>query len=231
MNNYILYMHITPNNKVYIGITCQGVKNRWGKDGKGYYGHRYFWNAIQKYGWDNIKHVILAQGLSKKWACRLEQLLIAEYMANNSEYGYNLSIGGEFNSGFHYKRTPEFIERIRELNTGKHHSEETRRKISENNKSRDPEVVEKIKQSLKKTQKERTAKRLQTMRERYPEGITQSAESNRKRSEALKGKPKSEETKQKMRKPKSPEAVEHMRQAQIEAWKRRKEQALTNLGG
>lgn len=222
MNNYILYMHIVPNNKVYIGITSKSTKTRWRSDGSGYKGHRYFWNAIQKYGWNNIQHIILATNLSKEWACRLEQLLIIWYKANDSHYGYNLSTGGEFNAGFHYKHTQQVVERLREVNIGKHHTEETKRKLSEINKSRPTDVIEKIKQSLKKTQKQRTAKRLQTMKERYPDGIKQSAESNKKRSEALRGKPKSEETKQKMRKPKSPEAVENMRKAQIEAWKRRK---------
>ena len=50
MNDYTLYMHIVPNNKVYIGITSTVPKIRWGCGGKGYCGHRYFWNAIQKYG-------------------------------------------------------------------------------------------------------------------------------------------------------------------------------------
>ena len=108
-------------------------------------------------------------------------------------------------------------------NTGKHHSEETKKKICEKNCMKNPETIEKLKESLEKSQEIRTQKRLQTMRECYPDGFKQSEESNRKRSEALKGVPKSEETKQKMRKPKSPEAIENMRKAQIEAWKKRKE--------
>ena len=35
MNDYIVYMHISPNNKKYIGITCQSLKNRW-RNGEGY---------------------------------------------------------------------------------------------------------------------------------------------------------------------------------------------------
>lgn len=137
------------------------------------------------------------------------------------------------------KLSPETVEKVRQAhigkslseetkrkisvaNTGKHPTEETRQKLSKNNCMHNPEVREKMKQSLKKSQTERTRKRLNTIRERYPDGLKQTEESNRKRSEALKGKPKSEETKQKMRKPKSPEAIENMRKAQKEAWKRRK---------
>lgn len=223
MNNYTLYIHIVPNNKVYIGITSNVPKIRWGHGGKGYFGHKYFWSAIQKYGWDNIKHEIIATNLTKQEACQMEINMIAKYQSNNPLYGYNLSSGGEFNSGFHYERTPESIERIRKMNTGKKHSEETKKKISMNSKMKDPEVIEKLKASLKLSQERRTKQRLETMKKKYPNGFKQSEESNRKRSETMKGRKKSEETKQKMRKPKSPEHIEHMRQAQKEAWKRRKE--------
>lgn len=140
----------------------------------------------------------------------------------DKRFGYNRSIGGEYNSGFHYKRTPEFIEKLRQINTGRHPSEEARKKMSENNCMHNPEIVEKMKQSLKKSQKERVAKRLHTMQERYPDGFKHSEYSKKLLSDKMRGIPKSEETKQKMRKPKSPEAIEHMRQAQILSHKARK---------
>lgn len=34
--NYTLYVHITPNNKYYTGVTCQKVDSRWQHDGVGY---------------------------------------------------------------------------------------------------------------------------------------------------------------------------------------------------
>jgi len=121
----------------------------------------------------------------------------------------------------------ETRKKISIANTGHHPNVETRKKMSENNCMHRPEIRKKVSETLKLTQEERTRKRLHTMKERYPDGIKQSEESNRKRSEALKGKPKSEETKQKMRKPKSPQAIENMKKAQIEAWKRRK----SRIGG
>ena len=51
-------MHICPNKKVYIGITSKNVNTRW-QNGKGYPNNPYFTNAILKYGWDNIQHIIL----------------------------------------------------------------------------------------------------------------------------------------------------------------------------
>lgn len=240
MNNHKLYVHIVPNGKVYVGITCKSLNTRWRKNGEGYKFHRYFWNAIQKYGWGNIQHIVLADHLSKEWACKLEQDVIQELRSNEKEFGYNLSVGGEFNSGFHYKRTPEFIERQRKMITGTHHSEETKRKISEINRNRSPEIREKIRQSLLKSGAERAAKRKETLRRKHPEGIHLSEEHKAKLSVAMKGKKKSEETKAKMRKPKSPETVEKMREAQRISHKARKlgmtykeykEQQLTNLMG
>ena len=51
--NYCVYKHTTPNNKVYIGITCKDPNSRW-RNGEGYATQKYFYKAIKKYGWDNI---------------------------------------------------------------------------------------------------------------------------------------------------------------------------------
>ena len=51
-------MHVSPSKKYYIGITSQAVNKRW-KNGKGYKSSPYFYNAIQKYGWNNFEHNIL----------------------------------------------------------------------------------------------------------------------------------------------------------------------------
>ena len=66
MDNYKIYKHTFPNGKVYIGLTSQEPKKRWGSDGNGYYGQKYIYRAIKKYGWKNIKHEILFDNLSKK---------------------------------------------------------------------------------------------------------------------------------------------------------------------
>lgn len=92
---YCVYLHInTTNNKKYIGITCRPPEVRW-NNGKGYKTNAHFWNAIKKDGWDNFTHEILAEGLSKQAACKLEQELIQYYKATNPNFGYNHSCGGE----------------------------------------------------------------------------------------------------------------------------------------
>lgn len=97
-NNYTLYMHTTPSGKVYIGITKQKPERRW-RGGEGYRPpagrSSPFYEAIIKYGWDNIKHEILAEGLTKAEACELEQVTIQEHEAQDSRKGYNVLNGGE----------------------------------------------------------------------------------------------------------------------------------------
>ena len=95
MNNkhYSVYKHTTPNNKVYIGITGRSIERRW-QGGKNYKSSTYFYNAINKYGWDNIKHEILYINLSKEEAEKIEIELIAKYKSNNNKYGYNIQTGG-----------------------------------------------------------------------------------------------------------------------------------------
>lgn len=93
-NLYEVYIHTCPNSKVYIGIAQNSVR-RWGRDGKGYKRHPYFYNAISKYGWENIKHEILFTHLTFKEACAKEKELIVLHKSNQHDYGYNMTAGGE----------------------------------------------------------------------------------------------------------------------------------------
>lgn len=93
--SFLVYKHTNKENgKVYIGITSQEPKKRW-QNGAGYYG-TYFYNAIQKYGWDGFEHEILLEGLTKEQAEEIEADLIAKYGSANRENGYNVSLGAKY---------------------------------------------------------------------------------------------------------------------------------------
>lgn len=92
-NNYYLYMHIFPNDKRYIGITKQLPKERW-KNGSGYSGQTYMYNAIKKYGWENIQHIILKENLSQQEALEQEEYYITYYKTLYNENGYNIARKG-----------------------------------------------------------------------------------------------------------------------------------------
>lgn len=156
MNDFTVYMHINKtNDKRYIGITGQDVRRRWRPDGSGYKSNPLFWNAIQKYGWDNFEHIIIKTGLSKDEACRMEKELIAFYQSNDLVHGYNIADGGQYNimpeatrqrlsrerkgTGLG-KDNPNYgnhkLAGINNPNFGKRHSAEVRKKMSENRKGK-----------------------------------------------------------------------------------------------
>lgn len=93
--NYTVYMHICPNGKKYIGITQIDPEKRW-RRGSGYYSNKHFYNAIKKYGWQNIKHEILFENLTKEQAEQKEIELISYYKSNQKNYGYNIENGGNY---------------------------------------------------------------------------------------------------------------------------------------
>ena len=82
--NYTVYMHVCPNGKRYIGITRLIPKKRW-QNGNGYRKNKYFWRAIQKYGWDNFEHIILFENLTHDDANKREIEYIAKYRSNDTE--------------------------------------------------------------------------------------------------------------------------------------------------
>ena len=151
---FYVYMHTFPNKKVYIGITHQNPNRRWRKDGIGYKKQTLMYNAIKKYGWDNIEHKILYTNLTKKEAEEKEIELISKYKSNKRKYGYNIANGGNCKETMSNEtkekirkklignknakgniRTKEQreISRITSLGNknmlGKHHSEETKEKM------------------------------------------------------------------------------------------------------
>ena len=153
LQGYKLYRHTSPSGKVYIGITKTSVYARW-MNGRGYRRHCYaFYNAILKYGWDNIKHEVLFTNLLEVKAKSLEVDLIRHY--KNLGISYNITDGGDGMTGYKHseitlmklrkslkgrvspnKGIPmreSTKEKLSKLNKGKSLSIETRMKISQSN--------------------------------------------------------------------------------------------------
>lgn len=136
MKNYTVYMHISPSGKRYIGITCQKLEERW-RNGKGYQ-TQMFYKAIEKYGWNNIQHIVIARGLTGEEAKWLEIELIRKFDTINPKHGYNTSTGGEGASGC--KRSEETRQKISKNHAdvsgknngfyGKQHTKDTKQKLS-----------------------------------------------------------------------------------------------------
>lgn len=115
------------NGKVYIGKS-NNIKLRWRSNGVGYKPdknknqNRPFWNAIQKYGWNNFEHIVLIDNLTDIEANELEKEYIQKYNSREKEFGYNVAEGGD--GGRIYINHPKGFK-------GKHHNEITRQIQSE----------------------------------------------------------------------------------------------------
>ena len=137
---YFVYCHTFPNGKKYIGITKQEPSRRW-RNGKGYIGQPVF-NAILKYGWENISHEILFKNLTKAEAEAKEIELIFALETNSHKHGYNVENGGnasdlsdETKAKISQKRKAYF-ETHEHWNKGNHLSDETRAKIAQSSKGK-----------------------------------------------------------------------------------------------
>ena len=139
MGSYCVYKHTCPNGKAYIGITCVGTAKRW-HNGRGYAKESHFGRAIRKYGWDNIEHEVLHDGMDEQTAKRTEIELIAYYKTQDSEHGYNMTAGGDGATGYHHteenKRKHSNILLGNTFAEGYRHTEETKRKMSESRRGR-----------------------------------------------------------------------------------------------
>ena len=73
-------------------MTGQNPEQRW-QNGKHYKTCPYFYNAIEKYGWDNFEHIIFMNNLSFSQAEKIEHKLILLFNAQNNNIGYNIKSG------------------------------------------------------------------------------------------------------------------------------------------
>lgn len=100
MNNYkpkrghgFIYKYTSPSGKSYIGQTVQSLSNRAGHNGKNYFGCKYFWKAIQKYGWNNFYVEILGEFLIEE--LNYQERRFIEIFNTLAPNGYNIQIGGQ----------------------------------------------------------------------------------------------------------------------------------------
>jgi group I intron endonuclease len=175
------------NNKIYIGQSVN-IEKRWG-DHKyelrgNRHGNEHLQNAWNIDGEDNFEFTIIGE-CDENQLNTMEEYYIFELMSYDRRVGYNKNYGGK--SG---RPTEEARKKNSEAQKGKHHTEETKKKMSETRKTvmNRPEVRKKISESLKgKTFSEDYRKKLSENNARYWKGKHHTEESNKKRSEALKG--------------------------------------------
>lgn len=221
---WCVYIHTSPSGKRYVGITNKNPpEDRWGKNGHNYlvkypngkYMHPAMAHALTKYpNWNDWKHEIYCSGLTSELAKQIEIELIKEYRSNDSEYGYNLTLGGDGTQG--HIMPEESKKLLSEIVKTRWEDEDFRRMMSELKKGWSPPDAWRAKRSKYMKEKWQDADYYAYMcsvnlGENNPNyGKTPSAETRAKISSSLKGKyigennpnygkKHSEETKQKLR--------------------------------
>ena len=188
-SHWYIYIHTNKiNGKKYIGQTCQEPEIRW-KNGSNYKSSTYFYSAIQKYGWNNFDHKIIAKNLTKKEADLIEKTLIKCFNTTDMRFGYNLCSGGS--RGIQNEITRK---KISIANKGKKRpprTEEYRKKLSETQKIRLSDPTKNPMYGKKRPDTSEFNKKTKT-------GVKQSEEHIRKRVEKNRGQHRSEEVRQKM---------------------------------
>lgn len=113
MDKFVVYLHRNMvNGKVYVGVTCQAnLNDRWRK-GKAY--NKAFKADVERYGWNNFKHIIVISEISQEEALQKEKELVDFFESNKPENGYNITKGGDVMGMM-----------------GKHHSMETKKRLHE----------------------------------------------------------------------------------------------------
>lgn len=206
---YTVYKHTAPNGKVYVGMTGNIPEKRW-SSGRGYRNNEHFYNAILKYGWENIRHEIVLEGLTKGEAEAEEIRLIGLYKSNDAAHGYNIENGGNC-AGKMSNATKEKIRNYQKKIVHKPLSDTTKKKISEGRKGIRPNreykpIPEELKKIIsakckgRKMSQESIAKRTlaQTGLKRSDETRRKISESNKGRVSPNKGVAMSEEQKTKI---------------------------------
>lgn len=96
---YIYMIKNIINNKVYIGQTKRHYKKRFSDHinhlKKNKHGNCHLQAAWNKYGQDAFEFIIVDKVVFQTGLNNLETFWISFYKANDSEYGYNLTTGGE----------------------------------------------------------------------------------------------------------------------------------------
>ena len=92
----IVYVHVNKfNDKKYFGRSDNSALGRWGNQGIGYKGQKFYSEGIDKYGWDNFIHKILIDDITTAQSIALETFLINEYNTINNGYNETSSFCSE----------------------------------------------------------------------------------------------------------------------------------------
>ena len=151
-NNYSVYQHVTPDGMYYFGQT-NDINRRWRNNGAEYKGTALY-PYIEKYGWENIQHIVLFKDQTKEDALWIEDFLITTAREDGVCINKKRSGNVSKEEGYNKKQSKQYYE------TNKGQILEQQKKYQNENKDK---ILEKQKQYYE-TNKDKI---LERRRQRY----------------------------------------------------------------
>ena len=180
-SNYSVYQHVTPDGMYYFGQT-QNVERRWRNNGVLYKGTA-LQPYIEKFGWENIQHIVLFRDQTKEDALFIENFLIETAREDGVCINKQRSGLVSKEEGYNQDRKKKYYEqnkdRIRER------QREYNREYYEQNKDKRKDYLEQNKDKIQKQRQQRyqknREKELEQRRQRYQKNREKELEQRRQR--------------------------------------------------
>ena len=162
---YVVYQHVTPDGMYYFGQT-QNVERRWSNNGAEYK-RTALQPYIEKFGWDNIQHIVLFRDQTKEDALFIEDFLIETAREDGVCINKQRSGLVSKKEGYNQDRKQKYYEqnkdRIRER------QREYNREYYEQNKDKRKDYLEQNKVKIRKQRQQRYQKNREKELERQRE--------------------------------------------------------------
>ena len=174
---YVVYQHVTPDNMYYFGAT-QNVEKRWSNNGS-LYKRTALQPYIEKFGWDNIQHIVLFKDQSKENALWIEDFLIEtareDGVCINKQRSGNISKEEDYNKN----QCKQYYE------TNKGQIQERHKQYYKQNKDKRKDYLEQNKDKIREQRQQRyqknREKELEQRRDYYQKNRDEILEQRRQR--------------------------------------------------
>ena len=156
-NNYSVYQHVTPDGMHYFGQT-NNIKRRWSSNGAEYKGTALY-PYIEKYGWDNIQHIVLFKDQTRENALWIEDFLITtaqeDRVCINKNRSGNVSKEEGYRQEYYEQNKEQILEQKKQYyEQNKEQILEQKKQYYEQNKDKRRQYREQNKQQIQEYQKQ-----------------------------------------------------------------------------
>lgn len=172
---YYVYYHQTPDKLVYFGVSQQQPYTRWNPS---LYKKTALESYIKEFGWKNIKHAVIQDGLTKEQAYAIENALIKQGKIDGFCIN-NYNSGGKTHSK---EERQKYYKMWRELNS--EHKSEYDKEYSKQYRKTHIEEIKEYRKQYNSTHREQRREYERQYREKNREKINQRVREYRQKKKA-----------------------------------------------